>query len=54
MSIRPAKHDLTTDVLLGWLFNISELTIFKINIRRLLPHPNREKRKRERRGEAEK
>ena len=45
MSIRPAKQGLTTDVLLRWLFNISELTIFKIIIRRLLPQPDREERK---------
>ena len=54
MSIRPAKQGLTTDVLLRWLFNISELTIFKIIIRRLLPQPDREERKkRERERERE-
>ena len=45
MSIRSAKQGLTTDVLLRWLFNSSEFTIFKIIIRRLLPQPDREERK---------
>ena len=38
------------DVLLGWLFNIFELTIFKRNIKRLFPYPDKQIKKEKKGG----
>ena len=50
--LRPAKLNLTTDILLGEVYSIFKITIFN-RFRQLLPYPGRQVQKKERKGKKQ-
>ena len=54
MFVGPGEQDYTTDILLGGLFKIFELSIFKSIFRRLLPYPDRPKHENKKKRETKK